>query len=494
MIDWRTMFELKSVRTRLILWNTLSLVLLLVILGLAIHFFVSTKMYANVDHELVYRTGPMGKGPPPPGDKFGPPDRRDDQGPGFFESFMPKERPRPRFNTRAGNPSTTRAVIFDQTGKSVMDDVQAKPVVKTAFQRAAKGLPTLVTANVDGEKFRYYYKRIPDPFNEFAILQAPYPLSEVDKAIYELDRGMLLMLPFVLICAVVVGNAMTKSVLKPVRRLTQSADKIGAEELSRRLPAVGHDEFSELASTFNRLLARLETAFEAQRQLVERQRRFTADASHELRTPLTIIKANTSLTLQSKTDLKTFRETMEDIDRAVDSMNRLVANLLTLARADEQQLGLNAIDLSLGEVVGEAIQISQKPDCAKVTVDPSVKNYVVKGNQDELVRLFANLIDNAQRYTPLEGTIGIGATEKNGPVEVTVSDTGCGIEPEHLPHLLERFYRADTSRTRSEGGTGLGLSICKSIVEAHCGQIRIESEVGIGTKITVSLPKADAGV
>jgi len=488
---WRAAIQLKSVRTRLILWNTFSLVLLLVVLGLAIHFFVSAKMYANVDRELIDRTKPGPDGPPPPLDGRGPRGTSLESDSGFLEGFLPKERPRPRFSSRVGNPSTTRAIIFDKNGRSIMEDVSAGPVDRSAFEKAVRGVPTLVTAVVDGERYRYYYKRIPDPFQDFVILQAPYPLGEVEKAIAELDRGMLFLLPFVLVCSVLVGNAMTKSVLKPVRRMTEHAERIGAEDLSQRLPLSGQDEFAHLASTFNGLLERLEQAFKAQLELVERQRRFTADASHELRTPLTVIKANTSLCLQAPPDLQAYQEMIADIDRAVDSMSRLVNNLLILARADELRLGQNTIELALGEVVEEACQLCKRPNGATLVVEPSVRSTVVKGNQDELVRLFANLVDNAQRYTPADGTVTIGCSEKGGFIEAYVADTGSGIESEHVPHLLERFYRADASRTRSEGGSGLGLSICKSIVEAHGGTIRISSEVGKGTKVSFTLPKPD---
>jgi signal transduction histidine kinase len=260
------------------------------------------------------------------------------------------------------------------------------------------------------------------------------------------------------------------------------------------LPVSGEDEFSDLSATFNAMLARLETSFseqnrlvEALRQMIEQQRRFTADASHELRTPLTVIKANTSLALSGAPSPEESRQSMEDIDRAADAASRLVRDLLLLARSDAGQLGRDTVQLPVREVLSQAIANVKRNGGPPVEIDAGA-GLTVRGNEDELVRVFSNLLENAIRYTPAEGHIIVTASSDEGWVRVRIADTGAGIAPEHLPHLGERFYRVDPARTRRGGGTGLGLSICRSIVEAHGGTMSFESQVGKGTTVTVSLP------
>ena len=228
-----------------------------------------------------------------------------------------------------------------------------------------------------------------------------------------------------------------------------------------------------MAETFNGLLGRLEGAFQQQERLLEQQRRFTADASHELKTPLTIVKGHTSLALSapdSDPAVVPYRQSLQEIDRAADSMSHLVQDLLYLARSDGGQLGRNPIRLLLREILERAVSGTGLHSGARVALTVREEELCVLGNETELTRLFGNLIENALRYTPESGRVHVSAQfQDDGQVVVTIADMGVGIAPEHLPHLGERFYRVDTSRTRPTGGTGLGLSICKGIVEAHGG-------------------------
>jgi signal transduction histidine kinase len=252
----------------------------------------------------------------------------------------------------------------------------------------------------------------------------------------------------------------------------------------------GNDEFSELADTFNGLLGRLESAFSEQQRLLEQQRRFTGDASHELKTPLTIIKGNTSMALDSESSVDGYRQTLREIDRAADTMSSLVQDLLLLARSDGGQLGTDRIELLLREVLERAISAIAYHRGAPVTLQIEDNALIVPGNEGELVRLFTNLLDNATRYTPVDGRITVRVGKQGNRVTVIIADTGTGIAAEHLAHLGERFYRVDSSRSRPAGGTGLGLSICKSIVDAHQGTMTFQSKVGVGTAVTITLPAA----
>jgi signal transduction histidine kinase len=178
------------------------------------------------------------------------------------------------------------------------------------------------------------------------------------------------------------------------------------------------------------------------------------------------------------------------MNRAADAMSRLVQDLLMLARADADRLGHDRIALPVREALQRAASGLRRTACpARIDVPDTA--LCVLGNEDEVTRLFANLLDNAARYTPADGSVCVSASREDDLVRVTIADTGIGIAPDHLVHLGERFYRADQSRTRGEGGSGLGLSICKSIVEAHGGSIAFESVVGRGTTVTVRLPVDD---
>ena len=251
---------------------------------------------------------------------------------------------------------------------------------------------------------------------------------------------------------------------------------------------VGKDEFSELAGTFNGMLGRLELAFTRLGQALEQQRRFTADASHELRTPLTIIKANTSLALEEERSNAEYRRALEAADRAADATNRIVQDLLLLARGDAGQLRMELRPLHINEVLERAVEAFESFSTAPIAREWTEPSLLVPGDSHHLLRLFSNLLENAVRHTPPTGRITVTAGAEGDSAVVRITDTGEGIPPEHLPHVCERFYRVDAARARRHGGTGLGLAICQSIAEAHHGSLAIESVVGLGTTVIVRLP------
>ena len=503
----------RSLRTQLIFWNVFALAILLGGLGLIIRYTVIATMISSVDRELYNRThggGPgRGRGGGPPdeqrnGGPFGPPpggqplgdrpldDRRDNGRPpdDDFPGGPPIQRPfgRRPFAPNANDPY--RPQRFDTQGKSA-EPLNAQQLLdQKAFALSLKqGEPVYTTVTVDDETLRVLYRPFPTrpPFD--GVVQAPYPMTEINRAIFGLNRALLILVPVALLCAGAGGAALTDQVLRRVRQLAQSAANIGASNFSERLPVLGRDEFSSLAETFNGMLGRLETAFRQQKRLVEQQRRFTADASHELKTPLTIIKGNTSLALAGDTDEAGYRQSLQEIDIAANTMSQLVQDLLLLARSDGGQLGGGRIDLPMREVLERALaRVARDAVTPKVRLVLSEEGLRVIGNETELVRLFRNLIDNAIRHTPPDGTITVDTRRSGTEVVVTVTDTGVGIASEHLPHLGERFYRIDDARSRPTGGTGLGLSICRGIVEAHGGTITFQSRVGEGTAVRVTLP------
>jgi len=287
--------------------------------------------------------------------------------------------------------------------------------------------------------------------------------------------------------------------LAPVNRIMTSADDIakgkGPVSLSRRLdvPKTG-DEIAQLAETFNDMLDRIEEAFAA-------QRRFVGDASHELRTPLTAIKGNIDVLRRQiasgrRTDPSDISDALVDVGRETDRMRRLVDDLLSLARTDAEGLGsiVNFDAVSLDVLAREAIRTAEVLVEGQHLMLRAEDPVMVHGDGDRLVQVMLILLDNALRHTPEGGNVTLTistAVDQQDDIpcaRIDVEDTGRGIAPSHLPHLFERFYRAEGSRSRLDGGTGLGLSIALSIVRSHHGWIDVESGEGQGTHFTVWLP------
>lgn len=477
-----------SLRTQLIVWNIAALAILLGILGVVTRYTVSSYMLASIERQLESRARRM----PPPPREF-PPDRdgRGEppfgrEGRGDWERRGDHRRP-PPFERDPYSPHH-----FDPQGVSIMKDDTRPMWDKPAFETALhERMPQTTRVTVDDEPLLVF--TLPHLRNGGVedVLQAAYPLTEMNRALSGLNQSLLILSPFALLSAGLGGAFLTDRVLRRVRLLTKAASQIGARGLSERLPTQGNDEFSALATAFNTLLSQLQSAFQKQENLLEQQRRFTADASHELKTPLTVIKGTAGLALSSERKPEEYRQTLQEINRASDQMAVLVQDLLYVARSDAGQLGREPIEILVREILEAAVANVSPHGNSALAINISDESLSVRGNEGELIRLFSNLLDNAVRYTPEGGQVLLMAKSENRRVLISVADTGIGIAAEHLAHLGERFYRVDTSRTRPTGGTGLGLSICKGIVEAHHGTISWESTVGVGTRVTVSLPMGE---
>lgn len=331
-------------------------------------------------------------------------------------------------------------------------------------------------------------------------LQVARDLADFDRVRGIQVRQLFLMLPAALLLSGLGALFLTDRGLQPVREVARAAAEIGVGDLSRRLAVSGKDELAQLAMTFNGMLGRLEDAFRkletVNRELqsgFERQKRFTADASHELRTPLTRIKGTASLALSGLQPPEAYRRALEAVDESADVMVRLLQDLLLLARADAGQLRVRFEPVELAGLLRQACELLPPEAARRVVAEPGEPGVRARGDRESLRRVLLNLLVNAVRHTPPGGGVALRVLAEAERVVVTVADQGEGIAPEHLPHVFERFYRADESRDRQHGGTGLGLAICKSIVEAHGGRIRIESTVGVGTIVYVELPRDTAG-
>jgi signal transduction histidine kinase len=318
------------------------------------------------------------------------------------------------------------------------------------------------------------------------VIQVVEPMAPTRKALDELTRTLVILVPIALALAALGGAFLTRRALQPIREITRTATQIDPQNLSARIPAEGKDELAQLAGVLNGMLARLEEAF-------ERQKQFAGDASHELRTPLATIKATSSLARADAWDTETCLTAMGAIEAAADRANRIVDDLLILARSDDSRLLPLLGEVSLRAVIDQAVREAEaawenRAPHAAVHVELADETLQVLGEPSHLARVFVNLLDNALRHTPVTGEILISARGEASVVVATVTDNGEGIAAEHLPHLGERFYRVDAGRERSRGGAGLGLAICRAIVEAHQGRLDVHSEPGSGTVVAISLP------
>jgi two-component system phosphate regulon sensor histidine kinase PhoR len=227
------------------------------------------------------------------------------------------------------------------------------------------------------------------------------------------------------------------------------------------------------------------------RRLERARRELTANVSHELRTPLTSIKGFAETLLAgAMRDERTCRHFLEIIDQEANRLVKLVDDLLDLSRLESKRLGLELGQVRVGDVVAEAVtKMRQLAGGRALELRPAPGDVTVLADRDRLAQVMTNLLDNAIKFTPDGGRIAVGWRTLNGEVEVTVADNGPGISPADLPHIFERFYKADRARAATAGGTGLGLAITKHIVEAHGGRIRVASAPGEGTTFAFTLPR-----
>ncbi len=280
------------------------------------------------------------------------------------------------------------------------------------------------------------------------------------------------------------GYQVTLKALAPIREINHAARAVAAGDLSRRLQSKAQDrEIRELVVCLNRMFQALEDSFIA-------QKRFTADASHELRIPLTILKGEIEVALRKSRTVEEHCRILRKNLSIVENMQRIVDDLLMLARADAGQLELvqETVDFSLlmQEVYQQyLILFSEKGLRLEAEIQDDLQ---VLGDASALERVVFNLLNNAYKYAPPGSAVELCARAQGERVRVRVRDSGPGIPKEHQPYLFDRFYRSDEARTRQDGGAGLGLAICKRIVDAHGGDIRVESEPGKGATFVIDLP------
>ena len=446
----------RSIRVRLTAWYLLVILVLLGLFGFVGYFTLSHQLYRSLDNSLVARETDLAA----------------------------------TLQATGG-----RAIVVEQLNELVLiysgsgvllqhfgPDVEL-PAADSLVSSALAGQPVLGTITTDGgQPVRVYAAAIAIAPNLRLVLVIGRPLDSITSALGTF-RGILAISGLAALLLAGLGGAfLATRVLRPVDRISKTAREIGAGDLGQRIAAGSDDELGRLAATLNEMIERLEAA-------LKRQHQFTADASHELRTPLSLIQAEATLALSRQRSLAEYQQSLGLVSQESGYIASLIDRLLLLARADTGQLALRLEPVDLYQLLsGLAAEVSllAEQKGLELKLETPTEKIVVMGDATSLRQLFFNILDNAIRYTS-SGGVSVSLERKDGEAEVSIADTGAGISAEDLPHIFERFYRADKARSR-DGGIGLGLAISREIALAHGGHIEVESAPGAGSTFRVFLP------
>ena len=381
--------------------------------------------------------------------------------------------------------------VWDHTGKLIATSPSIATLTQSLDPAGLKtGLTIYEDAYLDGAHLRVLSVPLQVNTRMIGTLQVGASLSVVDAT----QGNLLSMMALIAVVAVLLAGlgswVILGRALSPLEGIADTVDQINrADDLSRRIPyqerAEKDDEIGELVVSFNQTLERLESLFTS-------QQRFLADVSHELRTPLTVIKGNVDLIRRMKL---ADEESLSSIDHEAGRLTRLVGGLLMLAQAESGKLTLVLSPVELDLLLTEVFTEMRILAGSKVHVHLNeIDQVIVNGDRDRLKQVILNLVSNAIQYTPQGGDVYISLARIGEQARIIIRDTGPGIPAEDLPHIFDRFYRAEKSRTRSTtSGFGLGLSIAHWIVDHHGGQIKVESKEGKGTTFVIWLSVARPG-
>jgi two-component system OmpR family sensor kinase len=456
---------LRTIRARLTLWYTSLLTLSFLVLGGTGYGLLSYTLSKEADAALrgVARTLAERAG----GAETLIPGEIDEAFRRFF-GFSPLD---PYFERLPFGPSSSRG------GKL--------PLSEQALKNASRGLPTFETLEGLGPyPVRVLTWPVVKSGRVSGIIQVGMSRENLDQTLRRFLWVMAGIFPIALLLAAGGGWTLARKALKPVDQMTETARRISAEHLDRKVQGSGAgDELDRLAQTLNEMLGRLNIAFQEIRQ-------FSADASHELQTPLTVLKGEIEVGLRSPRRPEEYQAILRSALEETDRIARLVEGLLLLSRSDAGVLRMDRRPVNLENLIEEVMKDLQPlAGSHSVTLQTGpVEPAQVQGDPDHLRRLLLNLVDNGIKYTPPGGTVEISLHPDEEWALLQVSDTGTGIAWEDQEKIFQRFYRGSAPRVRGESGAGLGLAIARSIAEAHGGRIQTESTVGQGSRFTIFLP------
>lgn len=322
--------------------------------------------------------------------------------------------------------------------------------------------------------------------NDYVKIIVGYPLEDLQDVVGNLFVTFLILAPLALLATLVGGWFLAHQSLRQVDEITRTAREISLQNLNQRLPVPSvDDELGRLSSTFNDMIDRLRASF-------DRVQKFSADASHELRTPLTIMRGEIEVALRNMKLTKESRELLVSVHDELVRLSSIVESLMSLVKTDDSRMSFQFQNVELDKLlrgICEDTEILAEPKEITVTMS-HIETISVNGDPSRLQQLFLNLAENAVKYTPQGGRISLSLERINGHAIVQVSDTGLGIPSRDQSKIFDRFYRVERPGSENVSGSGLGLAIARWIAEAHHGSIEVRSRVRRGSTFIVKLPLA----
>ncbi|GAB4412626.1 MAG: HAMP domain-containing sensor histidine kinase [Anaerolineae bacterium] len=460
------------IRIRLTLWYTFLLGAILVTFSILLYWVLGYSLHSQINGNLQ--------------------DRAQQVGAGIVAQAVIRQSGNvvgievPELNVFSSPAIFIQVIQADGTLVTATDNLgkQRFPADQEMLQANRDGHSLFKTITIDKTPIRIYSAPIRLGPRVVGAVQVGQSLKEVEDTLQQVFFFLIGGTLAGLILAGLVGAFLAWTTLRPIERINQAAMQIvSAQDLKQRLPISNtNDEIDRLIVTINDMLERLDNFFQAQVRL-------SADVSHELRTPLTVIRGNVDLLRRGATnDPNELNEALSIIDGELDRMSRIVADLLLLSQADAG-LSLRMQPVELDTIILDVYR-QARVTANGVNIQLGHEDQaVVQGDADRLKQLLLNLVTNALKHTPPGGYVTLSLFREPEWIRITVADTGRGIAPTALPHIFERFYRAEDNNQK---GTGLGLSIAQWIAQAHGGQITVTSEVGKGSIFTLWLPRSAA--
>ena len=455
-----------SVRTRLTLWYGGVLLAIVLLISAFSYFMLRRTLIGGADVELlmvgqVVRDAGIGEA------RRSEAEVREILGPRFLDVFY-------RVIGPDGQPQAESGTLH---GRRL-------PLSAKARKRGRSGEPTFETVTLARHE-RVRLLTIPltqEPMRE-RFIQVGATFADIDRALAGYMETLAVMVPMGLGLALIGGAWLARSALRPVETMSRTARRIGAQDLTRRLPLRGTgDELDYLAETLNAMFARLETAF-------THVRRFAVDAAHELRTPLTVLKGGIEVALRAERAPAEYRDVLCSSLEEVEQLIALAENLLLLSRL-RMELVLPRLPVELESVLMEVVETGMRLAEGRGVVVRlgAVEPLVVLGDPSTLRRALVNLVENAIKYTKAGGTVELSLERDGRDAVIAVSDTGVGMNPADADRIFEPFVRLESARAGESAGAGLGLSIVHSIVAAHDGRLTVRTAAGVGSTFAIRLP------
>lgn len=462
------MINFKSIKFRLTFWYVSAFVIFSALLAIGFFFLTKYVLYNHTDNELTSHS-----------EKIVEVLTRQ-------ECCLYQEIARQSFLQEFSGIPGMVVVILNKDGNIISSSLSTelpKDIIDKMFQEVIKTKkPFFIVQTVGGSSLRFRTTPVIKDGTFLGVILMAHPIEIIQKSLQSLLVILGIIYIVLIIPTIIGGYLLAKGAINPLTEITDKLKRVSSENLNERVkkPDTG-DEIEELADTFNIMLSRISEAFERERMLI-------GDLAHELKTPLATLRSGVEITLSKKRSISEYKEALNDSLIDINNISSTLKNILDLAWTRSDNARGKAKNLDLSKMSKELKEVLKKLSLKKkLNITANIENGItVLGNEDKLMRAFLNIIDNAVKFTPTNGTVALSLKKQRTSAVFTVKDTGIGITKTDLPNIFNRFYRG--TGTEKTLGSGLGLSITQSLIKAHRGEIDVVSHVGYGTTVTIRLP------